>query len=305
MNIVTVPSIRCQLMYRTLRMHKRCFSQLYSNLPDTEEELYKPSNKPVAHVSEYTPWGVKCFELTQQHFPNAWGFMWAVNTTRLSSTLVSRTLPERESLYQQLASKDFTRLKDTLDEQERMEITTDGLLPLGGEKGKALISEAFQYLGVPTLISCKSDLAFLNLKNKVPLEWIVHKAPAVFNIHPAPPEKPGAGVYIPSLIAEEKYYAVTVHIVTKALDSGPIMFVRRFPIPEGATRTRLYHFTAVNALHPLEELLLQVKFTNSVEEIPTTCHISWGGREITRRDLRRMEKELVRMYGAGRHPALR
>ena len=208
-------------------------------------------------------------------------------------------------IYQRLASKDFTRLKDTLDEQERMELTTDGLLPLGGEEGKTLISEAFQYLGIPTLISCKNDLAFLNFKNKVPLEWIVHKAPAVFNIHPAPPEKPGAGVYIPSLIAEEKYYAVTVHIMTKALDSGPIMFVRRFPIPEGATRTQLYHFTAVNALHALEELLLQVKFTNSVDEIPTTCHISWGGREITRRDARRMEKELERMYGTGRHPALR
>lgn len=305
MNTVAVPWIRSRLTHQALRMHKRCFSQLYSNLPDTEEELYKPSDKAVAYVSEYKPWGVKCFELTQQHFPKAWGFMWARKTTHLSSTLVNRTWSERESLYQQLASKDFTKLRDTLDEQERMEITTDGLLPVGGEEGKTLISEAFQYLGVPTLISCKNDLAFLNFKNKVPLEWIVHKAPAVFNIHPAPPEKPGAGVYIPSLMAEEKYYGVTVHVMTKALDSGPIMFVRRFPIPEGATRNQLYHFTAVNTLHALEELLLQVKFTDSVDEVPTTCHISWGGKEITRREARRMERELERLYGAGRHPALR
>ena len=93
--------------------------------------------------------------------------------------------------------------------------------------------------------------------------------------------------------------------MTKAVDSGPIMFVRRFPIPEGATRTQLYHFTAANTLHALEELLLQVKFTDSVGEVPTTCHISWGGKEITRREARRMERELERLYGAGRHPALR
>ena len=143
----------------------------------------------------------------------------------------------------------------------------------------------------------------MDLKNKVPLGWIQRAAPIAFNIHPAPPDKRGAGVYVPSLIANEKEYAVTVHILNEQVDDGAIIFVKRFPIPKGTTRSKLYSLTSEAAYSALEELLLNMKFMNSQSDVPTTCHVTWGN-EITRGDVRKMIKELIMKYGEGGHPSL-
>ena len=278
----------------------RNFSNIqFSRLPATEEELYAPSNKPITYMSEYTDRGPEGFKLVSKHFPNSWGFLWRLKKNGLTPKIMSLSKNEREDVYCQLADRDFSKLRQQLDEP----LPIDGLLPLAGEDGKAIISEAYSYLGVPLLVSYKSDLLLMNLKNKFPLGWIPKATPVAFNIHPAPPDKRGAGVYVPSLVNGEKEYAVTVHILNSHVDDGAILFVKRFPIPEGFTRTQLCERASDVAYSALEELLLNIKLINSQPDVPLTCHVTWGD-EITRGDVKRIIKDLVSKYGERGHPAL-
>ena len=209
----------------------RNFSNIFSRLPATEEELYAPCNKPVTFISEYADRGAEGFELVSKHFPNSWGFLWRLKGNGLTPKIMALSKNEREDAYCQLAANDFTKLRRQLDEP----LPIDGLLTVTGEEGKAIISEAYSFLGVPPLVSYKNDLLLMNLKNKFPLGWIPKATPVAFNIHPAPPDKRGAGVYVPSIANREKEYAVTVHILNGHVDDGAILFVKRFPIPEGCT----------------------------------------------------------------------
>ena len=202
----------------------------------TPLQLFAPCMKPVTYISEHNDRGA---ELVSKHFPNSWGFLWRLKKNTLTPKLMAFTERERKDVYCQLAARRFGNLCQQLNEP-----LTDGLLSLAGEEGKAIISEAYRYLGVPPLVSYNSDLLLMDLNNKVPLGWVQNAAPIAFNVHPAPPDKRGAGVYIPSLVANEKEYAVTVHILNEQVDDRAIIFVKRFPIPKGATRTTLYSLTS-------------------------------------------------------------
>ena len=278
----------------------RHFSNIFSRLPATEEELFAPSTKSVTYIAEYTDRGAEGFKLVSQHFPNSWGFLWRLKKNDLSPKIMALSKKGRENVYSQLAARDFKNLREQFDEYLPV---PDGLLPVAGEEGKAIISEVYNYLGVPPLISFKNDLLLMNLKNKVPLGWIPNATPVAFNIHPAPPNKRGAGVYVPSLVNGEKEYAVTVHILNGKVDDGAILFVKRFPIPEGFTRSQLYELTSDVAHSALEELLLNIKLINTEMDVPSTCHVMWGN-EITRGDVKRIIKELVSKFGEQGHPAL-
>ena len=283
-----------------LDLVSRSFSNIqFSRLPPTEEELYAPHSKPVTYISEYAERGAEGFKLVSKHFPNSWGFLWHLKKNGLTPKIMSLSKAERKDVYNQLAARDFSKLRQQLDEP----LSVNGLLPVAGEEGKAIISEAYSYLGVPPLVSYKNDLLLMNLKNKFPLGWIPKASPVAFNIHPAPPDKRGAGVYVPSLVNKEKEYAVTVHILNGQVDDGAILFVKRFPIPEGFTRTQLYELTSDVAYSALEELLLNIKLINSQPDVPSTCHVMWGD-EITRGDVKRIIKELVCKFGERGHPAL-
>jgi hypothetical protein len=272
----------------------------FSRLPSTEEELYAPSSKPVTYISEVSDHGSEGFKLVSKHFPKSWGFLWRLKKNGLTPKIMSLSKKEREDIvYTQLAARDFSKLRQQFDEP----LSVDGLLPVAGEEGKAIISEAYSYLGVPPLVSYKSDLLLMNLKNKFPLGWIPKATPVAFNIHPAPPDKRGAGVYVPSIANEEKEYAVTVHILNGQVDDGAILFVKRFPIPEGFTRTQLYELTGDVAYSALEELLLNIKLIKTQPDVPSTCHVMWGD-EITRGDMKHIIKELISKYGERGHPAL-
>ena len=273
----------------------------FSRLPATEEELFAPCDKPVTYISEYTDYGVEGFKLVSKHFPNSWGFLWRLKNDGLTPKIMSLSKKEREDIvYTQLAARDFSKLRQQLDDP----LSIDGLLPMAGEEGKAIISEAYNYLGVPPLVSYKNDLLLMNLKNKVPLRWIPKATPIAFNIHPAPPDKRGAGCYVPSIVNQEKEYAVTVHNINGYVDDGAILFVKRFPIPEGVTRTQLCELASNMAYCALEELLLNIKLIKTQLDVPLTCHVMWRGNVITRGDVKRIIKELVFKYGERGHPAL-
>ncbi len=272
-------------------------------LPATESKLFQPCNKEITMISDPEPASLKAFQIMSKHFPRAWGFLWGIEENSLSSTLLKCSEKQREVIYRQLSRRDCMELRKITNEDEKSCISP-GLITLGGEKGKRIISETYKCVGLPPLVSFNSDLVLLDLKNKVPLSWIVCDAPAAFNIHPAPPEKPGAGVYVPSLLANEKKYGCTLHVMNSRVDDGPIIAVRRFSIPEGATRSVLKELTANAALEMFEDLMLSLKFTEPMSDIHTTCHYTWGGQEITRRMVKKMMKEAENKYGTKGHPAL-
>ena len=53
---------------------------------------------------------------------------------------------------------------------------------------------------------------------------------AAINFHPAPPEYPGSGCINFALYDEVDAYGVTAHLMSKEIDSGKILEVRRFPV---------------------------------------------------------------------------
>ena len=209
----------------------------------------------------------------------------------LSASLLNLSEDRREFVYKQLSNRN--NWEKAVGRYEAFyPRPMPGLMTVGGEKGKQIISEAYNCVGLPPHVSFKSDLAFLDLKGKVPLSWIVRDAPLALNIHPAPPEKRGAGVYVPSLLAGESHYGCTAHFMSPSgLDDGRIIAVKRFKIPEGSTKTSLRALTTEVCLEMLEELLILLKFTKPVTSIPTTCHYTWGGEEFTRKAVRKNNVE--------------
>ncbi len=262
----------------------------YLTLPYSQKEIWAPSDAEITFIADVDSNSVDAFRLTSVHFPNTWGFLWTMKTNSLSKTILHFSEDEREKCYKEIAMRSHTWLKENVNQTDRCDIIDDGLIRFGGERGKRIISEAYQCLGVPPLISYGSDLVLADLKNKVPLKWILTKCPVAFNIHPAPPEKPGAGSYISSLLGGEKAYGVTVHYITEDVDDGPIISVRRYPIPEGSTEQSLRVLTRYQCLELLEDLLLHIKVTKPINEIPTSCHYIWRGTEITRKMARMMAR---------------
>ena len=285
--------------------NRRSSSSIVSRLPDTEEDLFLPSDKVVAFVGDakHGPIG---FKKAHKLFPKSWGILWGSQSNSLSKTLVGYPKAKRVEIYEQIRESDLEELNHKLDDKDKTCLSKH-LLTLGGEEGKLIVSEAFQYLGVPPIISYRSDLPFIDRKNCVPLGWIVKEQEAIFNIHPAPPEKRGgAGVFVPSIVNGEKEYGVTVHKINSKIDDGAIMFVERFAIPLGATYNELSWLTEVYTAKALEQLLLIMKYTDltNSSEINTTCHHMWGVEHITKKDVRHIVKKLASKYGERGHPAL-
>ena len=277
------------------------FRRTILTIPDTVQEFYGPSNKEITFVADMDHNSLIAFKLASLHFPKTWGFLWRIEQNTLPATILNYSEDVRQNFYQQLTKRDCSFLKERINKKERSDIVDNGLIAVGGEIGKKVISEAYQCVGLPPLVSYNCDLVFGDLKNKVPMKWIVTDSPVAYNIHPAPPEKPGAGVYVPSLFAGEKEYGITTHYITETVDNGSIISVRRFPIPEGSTKTSLRNLTRQYCLESLEDLLLHMKFTDPLTDISTCCHYTWRGTEITRRMARKMAREMEEKIHVQKH----
>ncbi|MCQ8185490.1 formyltransferase family protein [Parvularcula maris] len=68
----------------------------------------------------------------------------------------------------------------------------------------------------------------------VPDEIIQRLRPKPINIHPGPPEYPGAHGLTFAIFNGASHYGVTVHEMTAKVDDGPILMVDRFPLPGDA-----------------------------------------------------------------------
>ena len=67
---------------------------------------------------------------------------------------------------------------------------------------------------------------------------------AAVNLHMAPlPEYRGSNQFTFALLDEKKEFGTTIHLMAPGIDNGPIIFQKRFPIPENCWVNELYERT--------------------------------------------------------------
>ncbi len=68
----------------------------------------------------------------------------------------------------------------------------------------------------------------------VPADVLEGLGGPAYNFHPGPPEYPGSQVACFAVYEGVREFGVTVHEMSPAVDSGRIVAVRRFPVPQDA-----------------------------------------------------------------------
>ena len=83
------------------------------------------------------------------------------------------------------------------------------------------------------LLKIKPDILISYISDKIIPSVILKKTKLInINFHPGPPEYPGFGCYNFALYQNSKIYGCTAHIMRKKVDTGEILDVRRFKMPE-------------------------------------------------------------------------
>jgi methionyl-tRNA formyltransferase len=135
------------------------------------------------------------------------------------------------------------------------------------------------------LIICyKADLVLLKSK-------LLKAVRGAINIHPAPPEHPGLGMYVfPALYPDRRCFGgVTVHQLTSEIDRGPIYECVRFPIPTGMSVSEIRDLTSAHAEEVLDRTMQKLlAHQNGVGSPLVPKPIEWGSKYYSRSDEVRM-----------------
>ena len=116
----------------------------------------------------------------------------------------------------------------------------------------------------------------------VPKEVLENKKLAAINFHPGPPEYPGIGCTNFAIYNNEKEFGITVHHMREIVDSGDIIYVKRFPIFGNDTvysltqRCYTYIYTAFTELFNM--ILADKPLPHSTER--------WKRKAFTRKELK-------------------
>lgn len=118
-------------------------------------------------------------------------------------------------------------------------------------------------------------------------DFLLKKAKvAAINFHPASPEYPGIGGYNFALYNNSKIYGATCHYMSKEVDTGGIISVRRFPILDTDTVELLFNRThdvmLVLFYEVIEKIISGEKLQVSNEK--------WSKKPITRKELNQLSK---------------
>lgn len=136
------------------------------------------------------------------------------------------------------------------------------------------------------------------------LKGIGHGA---YNFHPGPPEYRGWHPHCFAVYDGAKTFGVTAHVMSERVDSGAIVGVERFAVPEGSDAEALGEIV-YGALLGLFSRLAPALATDP-RPVPTLAE-EWSGRATTRRDFAAMcelskdmpEEEVqrrLRAFGSG------
>lgn len=114
---------------------------------------------------------------------------------------------------------------------------------------------------------------------------------APYNIHPGPPEFPGAHPESFAIWEAADRYGVTAHEMTTRVDAGPITATSHFGVPVGADRKALSDLTMREAIKVFAVVAVHCAFNDSSMP-PMTAQ--WSGVKRTKKQFR----ALCRSYHA-------
>jgi methionyl-tRNA formyltransferase len=106
------------------------------------------------------------------------------------------------------------------------------------------------------------------------------------NFHPGPPSLPGHAPYSFAIYQEAKTHGVTAHEMLDRVDSGQIIAVETFPIPDLCNHTQLIHICIEVGAKLLKKLALDL----TIEKQPPFIQISWGQNKSTKAQYAQMSE---------------
>lgn len=102
-----------------------------------------------------------------------------------------------------------------------------------------------------------------------------------YNIHPGPPEYPGSHPDSFAICDDAKSFGVTAHAITKRVDEGPIVALKRFDISQKIDRQNLANMTYINAIDVFKAVASHC--ARSDGDI-APMDISWSSQKYTKSD---------------------
>lgn len=146
------------------------------------------------------------------------------------------------------------------------------------------------------LISFLSDVI-------VPADVLARLDGPAYNFHPGPPEYPGSYVAGFAIYDGATTFGVTLHEMAARVDSGTIVAVRRFDVPDGA---KFLDLEKLSYAAVLEMFVAFAPYFVSDDAPLAPSGDAWGARKCTNAEAERLKKveadlseeEIVRRYRA-------
>jgi len=121
----------------------------------------------------------------------------------------------------------------------------------------------------------------------VPPDILDHVASPAYNFHPGPPEYPGSSVAGFAIYDGAKTFGVCAHEMQASVDSGAIVAVDEFDVPENARFTDLEILAYKQMLKLFQRLAPDLACR---DEPLTPIDVNWGARKTSKADVERMKE---------------
>ncbi|WFU78771.1 formyltransferase family protein [Bradyrhizobium sp. CIAT3101] len=119
----------------------------------------------------------------------------------------------------------------------------------------------------------------------VPADLLARFGHGAYNFHPGPPNYPGWAPAHFALYDRADSFGVTFHAMAERVDSGAILDVVSFPIPQACTLMGLGELAYAHLLQLFEVWAEPLARETS---LMPRCALSWSGRTNTRRSYRQV-----------------
>ena len=113
------------------------------------------------------------------------------------------------------------------------------------------------------------------------LENLGHGA---YNFHPGPPNYPGWAPFSFAIYENAKNYGVTLHKMTRLIDSGEIVGIHQFPIKRGIVQAELENISLSESMKMIEVWAPILAKSTPLRVIPTV----WSGVRKSQKDFKAM-----------------
>lgn len=117
----------------------------------------------------------------------------------------------------------------------------------------------------------------------VPANILERLRPKAINVHPGPPEFPGAHGLVFAIFNGAKEFGVTVHEMTAKVDDGPIIMVDRFALPDDAELVSFGNEVYARAVAMVDHVIRHC--VQSDGPMPHASRESWSNNHCTNKRL--------------------